>query len=178
MKTEIWLPVEGYEGLYEVSDLGRVRSLNYRHTGETKILRTGMTRGGYLTVALCKDGKQKTVKVHRLVATAFVPNMFDDDCVNHINEDKTDNRADNLMWCDHSENNVWGSRIKRVSEKNTNGKLSKPLLQFTKSGEFIQEWPSASEVERVLEFYIQGISMCCRGERKSYKGFIWRYKTA
>lgn len=175
MKEEIWLPIEGYEGLYEVSDMGNVRSLNYNKTGETKILRPAMTRFGYLQVSLWKDGKRKMVKVHRLVATAFVPNMFGDDYVNHINEVKTDNRADNLMWCTHKENNNWGTRNQRVSEKNTNGKRSKRVLQFTKSGEFIREWASIREVERVLGFLSETISRCCLGKQKSASGFVWKF---
>jgi len=176
MKREIWLPVEGYEGIYEISDFGRVRSLNYKLTGETRILRLRKNKDGYLQVDLRKDGKKKTFKVHRLVALAFVPNMFGLNEVNHINEDKTDNREENLMWCDSKENINWGTRNQRVREKNTNGKCSKPLLQFSKSGDFIQDWPSASEVERVLGFFQGGISMCCLGKTKSYKGFVWKYE--
>lgn len=175
MREENWKPVEGYEN-YEVSDFGRVRSLNYRHTGETKILRPGRDKDGYLQVDLCKDRKKKTFKVHRLVAVAFVPNMFGLNEVNHINEDKTDNREENLMWCDVKENCNWASRNQRIGVANTNGKTSKPVLQFSKSGEFIQEWPSASEVERVLGFNNGNISKCCLGKYKSAYNFIWHYK--
>lgn len=166
---EYWKPVEGYEGLYEVSDLGRVRS-------KRGILSPAIDPNGYLRVSLSNDGKQKTFKVHRLVATAFVPNMFNLEQVNHINENKTDNRAENLMWCDNRENSSWGSRGKRISEANTNGKLSKPVLQFSKTGEFIREWPSAMEVERVLGFQHSHIVNCCNGKRKTHQGYIWRYK--
>lgn len=175
MKEERWLPIEGYEGLYEVSSEGRVRSLNYNHTGETKILRPEMTGKGYLMICLWKDGKQKMFLVHRLVALTFVPNMFGLVEVNHINEVKTDNRADNLMWCDRKENQNWGTRNQRVSEKNTNGKCSKPVLQFTKSGEFIREWPSIHEITRVLGFPQGNISNCCLGQRKSASGFVWKF---
>lgn len=164
------MPVEGYEGIYEISDLGRVRS-------KRGILRPVMNNCGYLQVGLCKDSKRKWFKVHRLVAMAFVPNMFGLNQVNHINEDKTDNRAENLMWCDCKENINYGSRNERVSEKNTNGKLSKLVLQFTKSGEFIREWPSTQEVERVLCYSRGNISMCCLGKQKSAYNYIWRYKT-
>ena len=178
MKRENWLPVEGYEGIYEISDLGRVRSLGNDKTRKTKILKPHDNGHGYVTVTLYKDGKTKMVLVHRLVATTFVPNIFSLNEVNHINEVKTDNRESNLMWCEHRENINWGTHNQRMSETNTNGKLSKTVLQFSKSGEFIQEWPSASEVERVLGFFQGGISKCCLGKCKSYKGFIWKYKVS
>ena len=171
MRTENWLPVEGYEN-YEVSDFGRVRSMK---NGKKRILKPADNGIGYLQVGLSKEGKKKFFSVHRLVAVTFVPNMFNLNEVNHINEDKTDNRAENLMWCDRKENINYGSRNQRASETNTNGKLSKPLLQFSKSGEFIREWPSAHEVERVLGFLQGGISQCCLGKCKSYKGFVWKY---
>jgi len=175
MKKEIWLPIEGYKGIYEISDLGRVRSLKY---GEKRILRPADNGQGYLMVCLCKDGKRKYFSVHRLVALAFVPNMFGLNEVNHINEDKTDNREENLMWVDSKENINWGTRNQRVSEKNTNGKLSKPVLQFSKNGELIKEWSSIHEVHRVLGFSFENISKCCLGKRKSAYNYLWRYKTA
>lgn len=175
MEVECWKPVEGYEGLYEVSDMGNVRSLIYLHTGKTRILKPSMCRG-YLRVTLCKDRKLKTFSIHRLVATAFVPNMFGDDYVNHINEVKTDNRAANLMWCDAKENCNWGTCIERRVKAQTNRNKSKIVLQYTKLGEFIREWPSVHEVERVLGYRQGNISSCCRGEYRQSYGFIWKYK--
>lgn len=169
-KNENWLPIEGYEGSYEVSDLGRVRSLGNDKKRKTKILKPQMNEYGYLGVGLHKDGKQKIFKVHRLVATAFVPNMFGLNEVNHINENKTDNRAMNLMWCDRKENQNWGTRNQRIADK-----LSKTVLQFSKSGEFIREWPSAHEVERVLGYSQGYISNCCLKKYKSAYGFVWKY---
>lgn len=164
---EYWKPVEGYEGLYEVSNEGRVRSLNYNRTREIRILRPDITKKGYLKVGLCKNGKQKKFLVHRLVAQAFVPNIFSLNEVNHINEVKTDNRVENLMWCDTKENCNWGTRNERIS---------KPVLQFSKDGEFIREWPSVIEVQRVLGFSQGNISMCCLGKLKSAYNYIWKYK--
>ena len=172
---EIWKKIEGYEGLYEVSNEGRVRSLNYRHTGETKILKPAICYGGYLKVGLWKDGNKKKFTVHRLVARAFLPNILDFPEVNHIDEDKTNNRVKNLEWCTREYNNNFGTRNQRVRETMTNGKTSKPVLQFSKSGEFIREWPSAHEVERVLGYSQGYISNCCLKKYKSAYGFIWKY---
>lgn len=172
---EIWCPIEGYEGLYEVSNLGNVRSLNYRQTGQTKILKTVKERYGYLLVNLSKNGKTKSFKVHRLVAEAFLPNWFDCPQINHIDEDKANNHIDNLEWCDAKYNSNHGTRNERIFRKTTNGKLSKPVLQYTKSGEFVKEYPSAHEAER-NGYNNSNVISCCRGKYKTYKGYIWKYK--
>ena len=102
LKNEKWKDIEGYDGMYQVSDLGRVRSLKF---GNVRVLRPGKCTCGYLTVCLYKDGKRKWFTVHRLVAQAFIENdnIFNTE-VNHINEDKTDNRVDNLEWCNRQYN--------------------------------------------------------------------------
>lgn len=103
--NEHWKDIEGYDGLYQVSDLGRVRS---KHSGEWKILKCGKNNNGYLQVGLCKDRKRKCVTVHRLVAQAFIPN--DDETkneINHIDECKQNNRVSNLEYCDRSYNNSY-----------------------------------------------------------------------
>lgn len=172
---EIWKDIEGYEGLYQVSTHGMVRSMNYRLTGRTVVLNPVETTYGYLKVRLYKNRKGKTFLVHRLVAKAFIPNWFDDPCVNHIDEDKTNNNVDNLEWCSVEYNDNYGTRNKRVSEKLTNGKLSKPVLQLTKTGELVREYTSAREAGR-NGYYQPNVSACCSGKLKSYKGFIWKYK--
>ena len=102
IENEVWRDVEGYEGIYQVSDLGRVRSLKF---GKVRVLRASKNGCGYLYIGLHKDRKIKTVRVHRLVAQAFIPNSDEGkNEINHINEDKTDNRASNLEWCDRSYN--------------------------------------------------------------------------
>lgn len=173
---EIWLPVVGYEGLYEVSNLGRVRSLNYNHTKQVRILNQHKTRKGYFLVDLWKNKKRKGYGVHRLVAEAFIPNWFEDQQVNHIDEDKTNNNVDNLEWCDCKYNNNHGSRNYRISKSNTNGKLSKVVLQLTKTGELVREWPSSQEAGR-NGFRSSHIRSCCCGLRQYHKGYIWRYKS-
>lgn len=172
---EIWLPIKGYEGRYEVSNIGNVNSLNYENKGYAKLLKPGVTKKGYLYVYLTKNGKEKKFFIHRIVAEAFIPNWFDYSQVNHIDEDKTNNHVDNLEWCSAKENSNHGTRNKRISEKNTNGKKSKSVLQYTKTGEFVKEWPSASECGR-NGFGRSFVCMCCRGDRKTAYGFIWKYK--
>ena len=102
--NEIWKDIEGYKGKYQVSDQGRVKSLNYNHTGYERVLKPRLTADGYLHVGLCKDNKMKNCYIHRLVAEAFIPNPSNKPCLDHINTIKTDNRVDNLRWVTHKEN--------------------------------------------------------------------------
>ena len=105
MEEEIWKSIKGYEGLYEISSLGRVKSLNYRGTGKEKLLKNIEDYKGYLTVTLTKNGKQKQFKVHRLVAEAFIPNPEGKPCIDHINTIRNDNRIENIRWVTYEENN-------------------------------------------------------------------------
>lgn len=173
-KKEIWLPVKGYEGLYEVSSLGRVRSIVNDKSRKTKVLSPGDNGIGYLQVGLFKNGKRKHFKVHRLVAQAFLPNWFEEPEVNHRDENKHNNHIDNLEWCEHKYNCNHGTRNERII---TNGKLSKPVLQYTKSGEFVKEWNSTNETIR-SGYKQANVCACCNGKLKSYKGYIWKYKNS
>lgn len=172
---ERWKDIIGYEGLYQVSNLGRVRSLgNKTHPG-IHLMKLIISKFGYVVIKLCKDGKEKLLKVHRLVAKAFIPNPLNLPHINHINEDKTDNRVSNLEWCDSKYNNIYGTRLKRVVEANTNGKLSKQVMQYTMDGEFVREWPSTKECGR-NGFNQSAVAACCRGVKPHYKGYLWKYK--
>lgn len=167
---EVWKDIEGYEGLYQVSSLGKVRSLP-RNTTSGKILKPITHKNGYLFVVLCKDGKAKLYKVHRLVALAFVPN--DDPQykieVNHINEKKNDNRVSNLEWCTKSYNINYGSRNEKCSLKK-----SKPVKQLSLDGTLITIWPSMAEAGR-NGFNQCNIVSCCNGVQKTHKGYKWEY---
>ena len=156
---ENWQPVKGYDGLYEVSDKGRVRSLKF---GKEKILKPWNDGWGYLKINLCKDGHVKILKVHRLVAKAFVPNPNNLETVNHKDEVKTNNVASNLEWMSPADN-------KRYS-------ANKAVQMFDKStGELLATFPSLAEAERVTGIANGNISNCCLGNRKSAGGYIWKY---
>lgn len=172
---EIWKPVVGYEGFYEVSNIGRVRSLERKdclgRTVKERVLKPAFNDFGYLIVGLCAGGKQKTLKVHRLVCEAFHENPYNKPQVNHLNEDKSDNRAVNLEWATAKENLNHGAHNERMAKT-----LSKPICQYTRDGELVKIWPSTIEVQRQTGFSKGHISKAANGNRKTAYGFIWKYK--
>lgn len=174
---EIWKPVENYLGLYEVSNMGNVRSLGRMkwngkgyHKIPEKILKPTNNGRGYLFVWLCKEGKRKMYKIHRLVAEAFLPNPSNLPILNHKNEIKTDNRAENLEWCSYSYNNNYGDRNKRVAEK-----LSRAIIATNKVTKQTTEFPSIREASRQLGISAGGICDCLKGKNKSIRGCTWHY---
>lgn len=178
IEKEIWKDIENYEGLYQISSFGNVKSLNYRNTGKEHLLSFGLGKD-YLYVGLSKNGKVKIFKVHRLVATAFIDNPENLPCVNHIDEDKTNNRVDNLEWCSYEYNNNYGTRISRSlkSLKLRNRKSApKEVLQFTKEGKFVNEYPSLHEAKRCTGINQGNICSCCLGRYNTIGGYIWKYK--
>ncbi len=174
MIGEIWRTAvydgEIYEGLYKVSNWGKILNLNYRNTGKERLVKTSEDKDGYLQVKLRKNGEYKTCKVHRLIAQTFIPNPEGKPEVNHIDEDKTNNRVDNLEWKWHKDNINHGTHNERIAKA-----LSKKVLQLSLSGELIREWSSTMECGR--NGFNQGaVAACCRGKLLQYKGFLWRYK--
>lgn len=148
---------------YAVSNLGNVKSLGNDKARKEKMLSPRINKCGYLRVSLCKNGEAKTYLIHRLVAEAFIPNPLGLPQVNHINEIKTDNRAENLEWCD-CQYNIDYSRAKQVG-------------QYDLSGNLVKIWKSVSEIQRQLGFDKSNISNCCTGYRncRTMYGYIWRY---
>ena len=167
---ETWKAIAGYEGLYEVSDQGRVKSLKF---GKEKILKPHKNTVGYLGVDLRKDGHGKYLLVHRLVAEAFIPNPNNLKTVNHKDEVKTNNVASNLEWMSLKDNLNYGTHNKRSAEKR-----SKPVLMFdNKTGKLMKTFPSTMEAWRVTGIANSSISACCLGKLKSAGGYIWKYLT-
>ena len=180
---------EIYEGLYKVSNLGRILSLNYRNTGRAELM-TPANTNGYLRVGLRKNGETKKCLVHRLIAETFLPNSENKPCVNHkiegdegkkinmviFNEDGTiDKERTSIEWATYEENNNYATRNERISKAKTNGKRSKKVLQLSLDGELIREWESTHECGR-NGFNQSAVWACCNGKKPHYKGFLWRYK--
>ena len=168
LPKRIWKDSENYEGLYQVSNLGEVRSLNYRRTGKTKVLQHRYS-GGYDNVIL----QGKSYKVHRLVAQAFIPNPNNLPIINHRDENKTNNLYTNLEWCDHKYNTNYGTRTERWREhnKDKHERQQKKVLNVT-TGEIFN---SLKEVEEKLEIPHSNVSKCCHGERKTAGGYEWQF---
>ena len=158
---EHWKEIAGYEGLYEVSDKGRVKSLKY---GKEKILKPSNNPRGYLQVCLYKDGNRKQLLVHRLAAEAFIQNPNNLETVNHKDEDKTNNTVGNLEWMTLEDNIIY-SQARQVQ------------MFDKKTGELLATFPSTREAERVTGIDQSSISKCCKGKRKSTGGYIWCFTT-
>lgn len=187
MPEEIWKPIAGFEGRYEVSSLGRVRSImDNKGNRRIKIRKTRLAKNGYLYLNLWIDGRIYVRKPHRLVADAFLEKPEGSECVNHINGIKTDNRAENLEWCTYSDNIRHAIRTgllkdpaKHLDMTGVHGKdhpTSKPVEQYTLDGEFIAEYESCVEAANELGFAAGNIQRCAHGKRKTAHGYRWRYK--
>ena len=192
--NEIWKTAiykdEIYEGLYKVSNLGRILSLDYNHTGKPGLMNPSENKkDGYLRVCLSKNGEDKWCLVHRLVAEVFLPNLENKPCINHkiqgkegkkinmviFNEDGTiDKERTTIEWVTYKENNDYGTHNEKISKALTNGKRSKRVLQISLDGELIREWPSTAECGR-NGFNHQNVVDCCNGKQKTHKGFRFMY---
>lgn len=174
---EIWKPIPGYEGYYDVSNRGRVRSLvrksKYGVLSERKTPRINSmsNRRGYYMTWLYKEGEGKHWLVHRLVALAFIPNPNNLPFVNHKDENPKNNRFDNLEWCSRQYNNNYGNRLKRVAKS-----LSKGYLQYDTEGNLIAEFDTAKQAQESTGIYYTSIKACCIGRYHTAGGYIWRHR--
>lgn len=162
---EIWKDVKGYEGLYKVSNFGRVKSLKY---GRERILKTGK-HGYYLTVSLYFDNKLKTAKVHRLVAMAFIENPDNKPQVNHLDEDKTNNNVNNLEWVTAKENINYGTAIQRRAKT-----ISIPIKVIYSDGTY-EVWESAKAFAKENNLLSSNIVKVLKGRMKTTHGLHFEY---
>lgn len=181
---EIWRPVQGYEGKYEVSNLGRVRTLSRQNRWNDSLYplkkplynRAYEDKFGYSIVVLTKFKQRKTCLVHRLVALAFIPNPEGLPVINHKDENKRNNRVDNLEWCTIAYNNSYGTVKLRQRLSNINHPQKSTPVLCLKQGAVIAEYPSMSEAQRQTKAWQPHIMQCCQGKRKTAGGYGWRYK--
>lgn len=166
---EIWKPVVGYEGMYEVSNLGRVKSLNYKRTGKEQIIDGSVDKKDYIRFALYKHKRRKIITGHKLVALAFIPNQENKSEIHHIDGNPSNNAVDNLMLVTPEEH-------KALHKEEHILKVSKPVYQYTLDGEFVKEWASLSEIHRVLKYSVSAISSCCLGNALTNYNFQWSYE--
>ena len=158
MKEE-WKDIQGFEGYYQVSNMGRVKSLNYKRTGKEKIMKGVDDGRGYLILTLYREGKGKTCKIHKLVAQAFLENPKGYNEVNHKDENKYNNCADNLEFCSRQYNIEYSQ--------------AKAVIGINKVSGLILDFPSAMEAERQTGISHGNICKCCNGKRKSAGGHVW-----
>ena len=178
-RIEIWKDYKDYEGLYQASNLGRMRSIDRWVSSKNgsmqfikgRILKPVTGSNDYLKVNLYKNNKVKDYLVHRIIAEIFLPNTDNLPYVNHKDENKQNNVVSNLEWCDAKYNTNYGTRNERISKR-----LSKPVLQYTLDGVFVREWESAKQAEREGGYQHGHIISVCGGKRNNHKGYIWEYK--
>lgn len=181
---EVWKDVQEYEGLYQVSNQGRVRSLDRQvknrngiATKKGKILSLPIVNKQYRKVSLWKDNKGKMMLVHRLVAKAFLPNPNNLPEVNHKDENPSNNAVDNLEWCGRLYNANYGTAIKRASEKRKGVPIGeKAIEQYTIDGEFVRRYDSALKAAEAINGNNSGICKCANGKYKTACGYVWRWE--
>ncbi len=169
MPNEEWRDIAGFEGAYQISNMGRVKSLRRQTHKSVAILNPGQIKRGYLFVMLYANGIRQQMLVHRLVAQEFIPNPNNLPFVNHKDENSQNNCAENLEWCDYLYNANYGTRNARVSKS-----ISHPVSQFSKSGEFIKTFPSMIEAARECGINHTNLVRAANGDRKTCGGYVWR----
>lgn len=175
---EIWKDVPGYEGKYQVSNLGNVKSLRMwssvqnRYIQRERIMKPYKGASGYLQINLKTERTRRLALIHRLVASAFIPNTENKREVNHINGIKTDNRVENLEWNTSQQNSIHSYQTGLQIH------YTKKAVQCDLQGKPIKEWQSIKEASEETKIERRNINACCRGKRKTAGGYIWKYKEA
>ena len=149
---EIWKDIKGYDGLYQVSNLGNVKSLNFNHFPNKQKILKPRNAGRY---------NKQNVLIHRLVAEAFIPNPNNYPCINHKNKNTYDNKINNLEWCTHKYNMRYS--------------LAKKVNQYDLQGNYIKTWDCIKDASNELNIRNYSISLCCKGKYKNVGGFKWKY---
>ena len=163
---EEWKDVVGYEGLYQVSNFGNIKSL-FRYKRQLK----PVIRNGYESVKLCKNKNAKFVSVHRVVAEAFIPNPQKLPIVNHKDENKQNNCVENLEWCTNVYNINYGNAQEKKAQK-----FFRSVRKFSLEGEFLKEYPSIKAAAKETGLPHSSISFCCSGRYHTSGGYKWKYK--
>lgn len=179
---EIWKDIEGYEGLYQVSNLGRIKSFPRRgtHVKVEHILSTNKNHKGYLVVILTKKCKRKKFSIHRLVAKAFISNPNNLPQVDHIDDNKENNRVENLQWITNEDNRkkAWLTGAITLEKNYKRGKdncHARIVNQYDLNGNFIKKWYCIKDIQDKLGFDNRNISACCRKKRPTAYGYKWEY---
>lgn len=175
---EVWKDIEGFEGLYQISNEGNGKSLERyiesdkktRLLKERQLVPKEINSKDYLCFHLFKNGKDYFPTIHQLVAQAFIPNPNNYDVVHHIDEDPTNNKVENLMWMDRSEH-----QSMHMKERHSHNVGLKQVCQYTLDGKLVNIWKSAYEAAETLGYTRGNICDCCREKRKQAYGFIWSY---
>nr|DAG78623.1 MAG TPA: homing endonuclease [Caudoviricetes sp.] len=168
---EIWKDIPGYEGYYKISNCGVIISVPRNGTVKSeRVLKQYRDKYGYVKVILQKDGVKKNKYVHQLVAITFLKNQDDYPCINHKDENKTNNCINNLEFCTQHYNNNYGTRNERIS-KHERVKIN----QYDLQGTFIKTWDGFVEIKETLNIDVSGIIRCCQKQYKTSNGYIWRY---
>ena len=196
LPNEVWKDIPNYEGLYQVSNLGRVKSLGRekefgigRYKREPKILTPIKDGRGYYIVNLRKNNRPKVMLIHRLVAQVFIPNPNKFRCIDHINTIKSDNRAENLRWCTHSmnmRNPITKNRLDNLRQTYCNEpwyvekqrraqQTNKSVAKLDVDGNVLEIYYSISEAARQNNTSVQAVSRCCNGTVKTSNGYIWKF---
>lgn len=174
MAVEEWRDIEGFEGFYQVSNAGRVRSLDHETAGKRwkgRILSLGCS--GYQTVKLSKGKERTSKRVHRLVALAFIDNPEGHIEVNHLDGNKKNNRVENLEWCSPNGNKMHAWRTGLTQKPPS--QMQFPIIQMINGSE-IAIFSSIKEAGELLNISSADICKCCKGRRKTAGGYEWKYK--